>query len=549
MPADSATIYLEPDDEITSVVRRVRAADARRIILVAAGRTKATSSVVALRLLAALAADESLTVALVADPMARSLAAEAGIPAYASVAEATAGTDVAVAPGAHRAAIRVVRPETAPAVAPDSGLDPSSEETRAVPVVRSPAPARARPPAPRARPAPARRVESAGRRRGSASRFAMLALGLLLLFAAGAAAALLPGATVVVDPVTKSVGPVAYVIDSVAVQHVTGDLSQTVSGKATGDHVERATASGSVVFQSGNPGRCRVAKGTIVSAGDVTFATVETIVVPEGKFTGRGVQPGAAAVGIGAVDPGPAGNVAAGAIDTIRDAQIRFCLTGFVGTVSRLVNNPKPTTGGAENHQPEILQADVDAAVSQLRATLLDALTTTLKARSADLLVVPSPKPEQPSITVPDGLVGKRGDASFKLSGTLSFDRAAVPRADVLAAARDRLLSDTGRLPAGTTWLTDSVRVDLGAVAGGGNGVSVPANVTASAAPELDVAAIRRRIVGLTAAEAEAALADIGHVRVDLWPGWVERVPSMSWRVDVELHQAGADASAVPSAS
>ena len=48
---DTAVIYLEADDEVTSVIRRLRAAEPGPVIVVAPGRSRATSSVVALRLL------------------------------------------------------------------------------------------------------------------------------------------------------------------------------------------------------------------------------------------------------------------------------------------------------------------------------------------------------------------------------------------------------------------------------------------------------------------------------------------------------------------
>src|SRR5438046_3203233 len=88
---EPAVLYLEPDDEIPSVVRRIREADATRIVLVAPGRTRATSSVIGLRLLARHAADAGREIALVAEPAARPLANEAGIAAFASVAEAQSG--------------------------------------------------------------------------------------------------------------------------------------------------------------------------------------------------------------------------------------------------------------------------------------------------------------------------------------------------------------------------------------------------------------------------------------------------------------------------
>src|SRR4029077_17129943 len=103
---EAQILYLGPDDEIPSVVRRVRESELPRVVLVAPGRSKATSSAIGLRLLARHANEVGRQLSLVADPAARSLAAEAGIPAFASIAEAQAdpgGADALPAqPPTHR---------------------------------------------------------------------------------------------------------------------------------------------------------------------------------------------------------------------------------------------------------------------------------------------------------------------------------------------------------------------------------------------------------------------------------------------------------------
>src|SRR5205823_12412553 len=132
-PASEAQIlYLEPDDEIPSVVRRVRESEMPRLVLVAPGRSKATSSSIGLRLLARHATEVGRQLSLVADPAARTLAAEAGIPAYASIADAQAETgdhDQSPQPAPRPlAAIHVVRGEAAtpPARPVVSGLAPEA---------------------------------------------------------------------------------------------------------------------------------------------------------------------------------------------------------------------------------------------------------------------------------------------------------------------------------------------------------------------------------------------------------------------------------------
>jgi hypothetical protein len=317
-------------------------------------------------------------------------------------------------------------------------------------------------------------------------------------------------------------------------QHITGTLPLTMSAKATGDHVERTKAGGTVLFQSGNPGRCRVPQGTRVAAGTVVFETVETVVVPEGKFTGQGIKPGSQSVGIVAVEPGPAGNVAAGAIDTIQDDGLSFCLRGFPNTTHRIVDNPEATSGGAETHTPEIKDEDVKA----LGKAISDALAAQLAAELAkhdDLLIIAPAEPEKATVEVPKDLVGTRDEATFELSGTLAYDRPSVRRADVDAAAREQLQADDGALPPDTTLDAASIKVTMGAATFDGDAIHVPVTVTAAAIPSLDVNAIRAQLSGLTPDEAQAALADVGDVTVDLWPGWVNRIPSMDWRVNVEV--------------
>jgi hypothetical protein len=40
---------------------------------------------------------------------------------------------------------------------------------------------------------------------------------------------------------------------------------------------------------------------------------------------------------------------------------------------------------------------------------------------------------------------------------------------------------------------------------------------------------------GLTEEEAEADLAHLGEVDVRLWPGWVDRVPELEWRIELRV--------------
>jgi hypothetical protein len=144
-------IYLEADDEVTSVVRRLRAAEPGPVVVVAPGRSRATSSVVALRLLGRAAEADEREVRVVGDVLTRSLAAEAGLSAFGTLDDARRAGETTGPVGEPRhAEIHVVRgpvtDETAPTVAaapPVAAASLADEEmTRPVPIAR-PAPPRA----------------------------------------------------------------------------------------------------------------------------------------------------------------------------------------------------------------------------------------------------------------------------------------------------------------------------------------------------------------------------------------------------------------------
>ena len=109
MSDEAAIVYLEADDEVTSVVRRVRQADGDAVIVVAPGRSRAVSSVVALRLLARAAERSGRRLLIVGDALTRSLAGEAGLGAHATLDDARRAEIGAPPLEPTRAAISVVR--------------------------------------------------------------------------------------------------------------------------------------------------------------------------------------------------------------------------------------------------------------------------------------------------------------------------------------------------------------------------------------------------------------------------------------------------------
>jgi hypothetical protein len=56
-----------------------------------------------------------------------------------------------------------------------------------------------------------------------------------------------------------------------------------------------------------------------------------------------------------------------------------------------------------------------------------------------------------------------------------------------------------------------------------------------SSVAQIDGNEVAALVAGLPKDEAEAALAGLGNATVDLWPGWVASVPTMTWRIEVQV--------------
>ena len=544
MADETQLLYLEPDDEVTSVVRRLREADAKRVVLVASGRTKATTSAVALRLLAQVAAEEGREIALVADPGARALAAEAGIAAFASVADANVeGAVPATPPPAARAPIHVVRGAGEPA-APDQPaaiaaaaaaavpLASRLDETQAVPTARAAATTAPKPSARAPQRPPARRRARPAAR--SVPRAAIAAILVLLLMAGAAFATVLPGATVTIHPDPLTAGPESYSVRPPVQASDTEPLQSTQSGEATGRRTRRTAATGTVRLINYSGDVVFVPQGTLVSAdGNVLFATQQAVSVPDAFFGFAG----SADVAIEAVEPGTAGNLPPEVINQVEDEEVDQQLRQSAPQNRRVINIG-PTEGGSATELNVVRRQDV--------VRVRNAVTRDLESQLTDLLssdperVYPTMEPPRADIPVPEDLVGHVSEEpfTFELTGTMPVDRTFVLRADVESEATDAFLADEGAVPPNTTLAEDTIEVDIGEAALDGETIVVQTTVTADAVPDLDQETIRRSLVGMTAAQAQDALATIGPTSVSLWPGWVDRLPRLDWRISVNVEPA-----------
>jgi hypothetical protein len=599
-------VYLDVDDEITSAASRIRNAPGTKVALVVPYGSRIATSRMNFRLLSreALVSNRRLSI-VSGDAAARSLAASAGLPVYATVPEYEAAiarpvTDDAAASaakegadgpaGAGAAATGIAASETVAAVghaaadAPlDLGLAADAAPGRKSQRPKRPAPEPAATILPAAvadTAAPARPAwgtadrtavdhdaelddDEAGvsRGRGRGPLVAAVALvGLAVVVLAVGAYLFLPSASIALTPRRDAIGPITLTVsadpdatDVDAANNVVPAIRRDVPVEATrtftttGTHVEEAAAHGSVTFTNYDTSSgVSIPRGSIVSTeGGVRFRTQATVALqPAAVFPA--FKPDSGSVAVTAVKTGEGGNVPANTIRVVPQGQDPVLLR---------VNNPNPTSGGVHTETPEVNQAEVDKAVKALQVDLQKAFDDAVAAGAGappDATLFPetgtlgavTPEPD------PKTLVGQ-AVATFDLKLTASGTVIAVDPRPVQTIARADLEAQVAK---DHRLVADSVSIVVGeGTVGEDDQVTFLATASAVQVAIVDPNAVRSLVKGKTAAEARAALAPFGTATVTIWPDWASTVTGMDLRLSVSVDEGptpgSPGASAAPSAS
>jgi len=561
-------VYLDVDDEITSAAARIRTAEEIDVALVLPAGSRIATSRINFRLLAREASERSRRLAIVApEASTRALAASAGLPVFASVVEygeargrtgaepadgpapvAAAGPVAPVVPMATAAAAAAASAGVGPGGAPrpaasGSPAPPSADRSASSPRDES----RPRAAVGASTGLSAGRPVAAPRRRRWPLLLALL-LGVALLAGTGAAAGyvLLPTATVTVHLAGVPVGPITFAgtadpeavtVDeasaTIPADRIALPLAATGTFPATGTRVEQAAATGAVQWQNCDPSRSyTIPAGTVArTSSGVAFATTDGILVPVAILSGTPpnlrVKCQVRNVDVGAVRPGPAGNVDAGAI--------RF-VPGIYDPGLVLVTNPAATSGGLREVFPRVVAKDVAAAVAALTVQLDEQLATSAASPpgvAAGATAYPEtarrgePVPSEPVAEI----VGREVE-TFDLALTAEGTVVAADPAPLEEIGAARIAA---MVPEGMQVREGSVRVAVGPGVVEGETIRYPVAARAEAVRDISVEEVRALIAGKTPAEVQELLADYGTVEIIVWPDWVATITGIDARLVITV--------------
>ena len=583
-------VYLDVDDEITSAAARIRQVPGRRAAVVLPYGSRVATSRINFRLLSRDALINEKQLAVVAgDSATRSLAASAGLPVFASVAEYEAslaglpaepvpepeapppspkrrsrkGAAATAAPTASPATPATPTPQVEPAAeppaptatpAPDAGSATDATQQVAIPweapaTVEAPRTTAWQPPTPSER--PVRPSERTVQRPAPDARsrlpiaIVLAAIALVVLVGGVGAYVWLPSATIVVTPRAEALPPLDITVTAdpsvtepdaatrvVPATVVELDVAVEDTFPVTGKRIEEERATGTVRFANLDFLRSNsIPAGSIVSTNaGVRFETVKAVTVPRADLVGLTVFPGRVNVGVTAVEPGLSGNVEPNTIVVVPRGEDPQALK---------VVNPDATSGGTHEEFPQVVQADLDAAVEQLTAQLDGAFQERLADPS---IAVPGATvfPEtaqlgEPVPSVDPATLLEQEVETFELGLAASGTVLTVDPAPVAEIAEGLI---RGSVEPGHQLVADSVRVDVGAGVVSGGTVTFSATAEASQVAILDPDTLRTQVLGQPLDAAREILAPYGDVELTAWPDWVGSVPTIADRVTVEIDQA-----------
>ena len=513
-------IYLDADDDITTVRERLNRTQASRISLVVPARSRVFQNLVNLKLLERYAGQSGVGITLVTgDRITRNLARGLRIPLRASLAGGDAAADEpAPAVGVRPAADAL----SAAGSQPVSASRRRGARSLGVDALRLPRPL----------------AWSTLRREGASSALGRLAgyiLLLALILLAGIGIVLvLPEATIRLTPSTATLAQTVAVRAStdyrsadvakgqVPARLIQATVEDAAQADATGKKQEPAQrATGSVRFTNRSGADLNVPKGTVVRTGmgtPVRFLTTVTAQVQAGSF---------AQVPVTAEQAGSEGNVPAWSINQV-DGSLSFQVS---------VLNDAPISGGTEKQAQLVTATD--------RQQLRDGLFARLKAASVDSLK----KSAQPGdLFLADLIAVRVEDESFdrevgEVSKTIGLRMRLT--ASILTVPADGLnkLAENAveaRIQAGATLVPGSIKLGTPSeVSVDGNTITFRAEAQAAATVGLDVSQLRRDLQGQTLEQARQILAQryrlAGEPTITLQNAWLGRLPMLGMRIRVDV--------------
>jgi hypothetical protein len=287
-------------------------------------------------------------------------------------------------------------------------------------------------------------------------------------------------------------------------------------------------AVGEVKFSNSSPESASIAAGTrLTSSSGLVFVTASAVTVPAAQlsFSCPGyICPGSESVGVAAQEGGTRYNGASGSVSGTPD--------GVSGTFTGA------TSGGTDKTATVVSQSDIDTAYEKLDAQDSSKVKAELKKQFEDsIVVIDESYTIEPGDPTSAPAVGQEA-SSAKLSAETTYRIIGVARADLraifdsytkneIAGDKNQKIYESGDEAAKFTEFSKN-----------NNEYKVKARATAQVGPNIDEKALANQITGMRAGEVQQKLEEVQgveDVNVSFSPFWVTKTPKKADKISIKF--------------
>lgn len=544
-------IYLEPDEEITSVIDKIKNAKTSRIGLVVPREATLLQSVVNLRLLSreALALGKEIAI-VTADKIGRNLAAQVGLEVYNSIEEQK---PIYQAPPPVPAVDEVIEIDMAPPepIEEESvpGVKVQHYQDKPIdwksgnrPVLNS-KPVVIAPPERIANPSVRQLLNKKDRSVRKLHKIIWPIVGIFIILVAIGLYLLLPKATITVfipsEDLKKTVQ--LSVSDKVTQPNIEQSVLPGKMVDATAEKEDKFTttgkknigekASGTItIYNNLDSSNHTLVAGTKLSSSSKTFLTKEAVTVAGAGVQSGKVVPGTVSVDIEAEKPGEEYNVKAG----------RFTILEIPSAQQEAIygQSSKDLTGGLSREVQVVSSDDYDKA----KDSLLKDLQVTIKADldkkiAGQILIDKALVTSDPEIITSSKVDQEAQDFQMKV---VLKQQALVYDNNVLTNMLLALLEKQVEVNKMVTIATpNDIGLSVDKIAYDKGQMDVTANVLAKVSVKVDPNAIKSAIISKKASAAEAFILNqngVQKTQIDFKPSWwFKKIPDLPGNVSVKL--------------
>jgi hypothetical protein len=313
----------------------------------------------------------------------------------------------------------------------------------------------------------------------------------------------------------------------------TTDQKATQTVNATGQQNNGTKASGSVALSNCTSSSVKIPAGTGISANGLTYITQDAVSLSDGNFTGGGVCKTSGSH-VGSVDV-----VSQGAGAKFNGSHGPYTVAGFSGVSA---TDSGGMSGGSDNIITILSQSDVDGAKSKITSADTDKFTKAFEgqlAKEGNYVLVSTLKPSDPVVTSTPTVGQPASSATVNIK--ITYTVLVVSKTDLSNAINEKLAKqvdkDKQKLSTDDVLKTATVVVQ--------NQTSPTAatlNISedTTAVPIIDVDGIKQQVAGQKTNAIKTTISGIPGVKeveVKLSPFWVSKAPKKASKIVIVQDQ------------